>query len=51
MRTFEIVAAVLLSIFATVPFLLFFPRIVRAWWAFIMSLAGDDMEGAEHDNG
>ena len=51
MSTFEIIAAVFLSVFATVPFLRIFPRIVTAWWDFITALAGDGMEDTEHDNG
>lgn len=51
MSTFEIIAAVLVSAFSVVPYLIFWPRIVRAWWNFLTALAGDDMEGIEHDNG
>lgn len=51
MTTIEIIAAALLSFVFTLPFLRFWPRIVKAWWNFLTTLAGDDMEEEEHDNG
>lgn len=51
MKPIEIIAAVVLSVFSVVPFLIFWPRIVKAWWGFLTAMAGDDMEDTEHDNG
>lgn len=47
MSTIEIFAAVLLAVLQTIPFLYFFPRIAAAFWAFLTTLTGDDMEDAE----